>query len=60
MAIDHKSTVKIDDKKFSFTVDLRLEQPDIILVEAMDDIDCNCIILNVSQQMDRSNRQHCL
>lgn len=30
------------------TLNVRVEKPDIILVESMDDINCNAIILNVS------------
>lgn len=30
------------------TINLHIEKPDIILLEDMDDIDSNCIVLNVS------------
>ena len=38
-------TVYSDPPKF--TVNIHVEKPDIILLEDMDDIDSNCIILNV-------------
>lgn len=37
------------------TVLLRVDQPDIILVEKMDDINCLALILNVSRIMAMMN-----
>lgn len=34
--------------KSMMTLNVRVEKPDIILVESMDDINCNAIVLNVS------------
>ena len=32
------------------TINVKLEKPDILLVEAMDDLDTNALVLNVSKQ----------
>lgn len=41
-----KQTQAAPNKKM-FTINLHIEKPDIILLEEMDDINSNCIILNV-------------
>lgn len=41
------------------TILLRVDQPDIILVEKMDDINCLALILNVSLDFDDANDNLC-
>lgn len=41
------TTTETDPNK-KITILINIEQPDIILVEAMDDINCLALILNVS------------
>lgn len=45
-AVKKKQTVSPTKKMF--TVNVHIEKPDIILLEDMDDINSNCIILNVT------------
>lgn len=42
-----KSSVAVQPVTSMFTINLHIEKPDIILLEDMDNIDSNCIILNV-------------
>lgn len=37
----------VSSTKTMFTINIHIEKPDIILLEDMDDINSNCIILNV-------------
>ena len=37
------------------TINLHIEKPDIILLEDMDDINSNCIVLNVSNNLPHKN-----
>lgn len=43
-----KSQVQAQEKEMRMTVNLKIEKPDIILVEHMDNINTNAIIMNVS------------
>lgn len=42
-----KKTMQTPGELPKLTINLQVEKPDIILLEDMDDIDSNCIILNV-------------
>lgn len=42
-----KTSAAPSDKESTMTLNLRIEKPDIILVEHMDNIDTNALILNV-------------
>lgn len=48
LAADMVSATSETDPNKKITILINIEQPDIILVEAMDDIDCLALILNVS------------
>lgn len=41
-------TAVVTEKETTMTVNLRIEKPDIVLVEHMDNIDTNALILNVN------------
>lgn len=43
-----KSSQVVQEKQMQMTINMKIEKPDIILVEHMDNIDTNALILNVS------------
>lgn len=43
-----KANVETEENPVQMTVNLKVEMPDIVLVEHMDNIDTNAMILNVS------------